>query len=160
MTVVSTPLKITGMTGHRESEAIIKNITELCELYNAATLYVFGSQAKPVWDWAKGGKPLQLSSGHDVDFGVKLIPNHTLTTQQFVMFAQALEDLLGVPRVDLINLEEVDPFLAANIIRGERLYAADKHAADEYELYVLRRAGDLAPFEKMRQQMILEGKKR
>ena len=47
-------------------------------------------------------------------------------------------------------LTEADPFLAANIIRGERLYAADAHAGVEYELYVLRRAGDLAPLERER----------
>jgi hypothetical protein len=47
-------------------------------------------------------------------------------------------------------LEQADPFLAVNIIRGERLFCSDEYEADQYELYVLRRAGDLAPFERMR----------
>jgi hypothetical protein len=50
-----------------------------------------------------------------------------------------------------------DPFLAAEIVRGERLYARDACEADEYDLYVLRRAGDLAPFERERMALILEG---
>ena len=41
------------------------------------------------------------------------------------------------------------------MIRGERLYAQDDHAADEYDLYVLRRAGDLAPFERARMAFVL-----
>ena len=52
---------------------------------------------------------------------------------------------------------EADPFLAANIIRGERLFCADVLAADEYELYVLRRAGDLAPLERERLSLLQFG---
>jgi hypothetical protein len=69
--------------------------------------------------------------------------------------AAALEDLFGAQRVDLVVLPEADPFLAANIIRGERLYCRDETEADEYELYVLRRAGDLAPLERERIALIL-----
>jgi hypothetical protein len=62
---------------------------------------------------------------------------------------------MGAARVDLVDLATADPFLAANVIRGERLHAADGRAADEYELYVLRRAGDLAPLERERMALIL-----
>jgi hypothetical protein len=53
-------------------------------------------------------------------------------------------------------LGAADPFLAVEIIRGERLYAEDHLQADEYDLYVLRRAGDLVPLERERQALILE----
>jgi hypothetical protein len=53
-------------------------------------------------------------------------------------------------------LDEADPFLAANIIRGERLFAANSDSADEYDLYVLRRAGDFVPLERERIAMILK----
>ncbi|MEJ2560682.1 MAG: hypothetical protein P8186_31555, partial [Anaerolineae bacterium] len=66
-----------------------------------------------------------------------------------------LEDLFAVGRVDLIFLPEADPFLAANVIRGERLYARDEYEADEYDLYVLRRAGDLIPLERERMALVL-----
>jgi hypothetical protein len=58
-------------------------------------------------------------------------------------------------RVDLVVLQEADPFLAVEIIRGERLYVRDEYEADEYDLYILRRAGDLAPLERERQALIL-----
>jgi hypothetical protein len=40
-------------------------------------------------------------------------------------------------RVGLVFLGEANPFVAAEIIRGERLFASDSHEPDEYELYVL-----------------------
>ena len=52
-------------------------------------------------------------------------------------------------------IQEADPFLAANIIRGERIYSRDEYQADEYDLYILRRAGDLAPLERERIAIIM-----
>ena len=57
----------------------------------------------------------------------------------------ALEDLFSVNRVDVVVISEVDAFLAANIIR-----------ADEYDLYILRKAGHLAPLERERISLIME----
>ena len=67
-----------------------------------------------------------------------------------------MEDLFDVERVDLVLLPEADPFLALDIIRGELLYTRDPNQQARYELYVLRRAGDLLPFQKIRTRMILE----
>ena len=59
-------------------------------------------------------------------------------------------------RVDLCLLHEVDPFLTAEVIRGERIYCEDEIRADEYELHVLRRAGDLAPVKRERLSLVLK----
>mgnify|MGYP001615923093 CR=1 FL=1 len=67
-----------------------------------------------------------------------------------------IEDLLEVSRVDLVILQEAEPFLALEIIRGELLYAEDMDRQAGYELYLLRRAGDLLPFKKERIRMIME----
>jgi hypothetical protein len=40
------------------------------------------------------------------------------------------------------------------MIRGERLYAWNNYQADEFDLYILRRAGDLAPLERERLTLI------
>jgi hypothetical protein len=68
-----------------------------------------------------------------------------------------LEDLFGADRVDLVILPEASAFLALEAIQGELLYCEDEDDQAEYELYVLRRAGDLAPFERERREMILGG---
>ncbi|MGB9722995.1 MAG: nucleotidyltransferase domain-containing protein [Chloroflexia bacterium] len=77
-----------------------------------------------------------------------------------MQLAIELEDLLDVPQVDLIVLPEADPFLALEVIRGELLYCTDPDAQAEYELYVLRRASDLAPYAHARYRAILEGEGR
>jgi len=69
----------------------------------------------------------------------------------------ALEDLLDVDRVDLVVLPEASPYLALDIVCGELLCATDLDAEAEYQLYVLRRAGDLAPWERERRRMLLTG---
>lgn len=85
------------------------------------------------------------------------IPGVRFSVDDKVRLAIALEDLWDVGRVDLVVLPEADPFLAANIVRGERIYARDEDEADEYDLYILRRAGDLASLERERLALILEG---
>ena len=118
-------------------------------------LYAFGSRAGELLDTLNHGNFPLAPSTSDLDIAVVAAPGTQLSVLDKVRLAQKLEELLGCHRVDLVVLTEADPFLAANIIRGERLYTADSHAADEYELYVLRRAGDLIPLERERQALIL-----
>ena len=91
----------------------------------------------------------------DADIGVQPLSGKKWFVREKVELAGLLEELLAISRVDLVCLSEADPFVAAEIIRGERLFAADSHEADEYELYVLRRAGDLAPLERERMALVL-----
>jgi predicted nucleotidyltransferase len=92
----------------------------------------------------------------DVDIGVRIKPGAALGPSERVQLALEIEDLLGVSRVDLVILQEAEPFLALEIIRGELLYAEDLNRQARYELYVLRQAGDLHPFKKERIRMIME----
>lgn len=129
----------------------------LCRKFHVDILYAFGSRADDLRKWI-GNDSRDLSAGSsDVDIGVKAKRGVSLSPHDKVRLALALEDLLSVPRVDLVCLSSADPFVAANIVRGERLYVLDEVRADEYDLYVLRRAGDLAPFERDRMDMILGG---
>jgi predicted nucleotidyltransferase len=130
-------------------------LARLCDEFQVDILYVFGSRAGEVREWLMGDR-VSLSPGPpDVDMGVKAARGVRLSVYDKVRLALALEDLLGVPRVDLVCFSDADPFLAANIVRGERLYARDTYEADEYDLYILRRAGDLAPLERERMALIL-----
>jgi uncharacterized protein len=65
-----------------------------------------------------------------------------------------LEEQFQLTKLDLSVINEADPFLAVNIIRGERIFCRDEYLADQYELYLLRRAGDLSPLERERLQII------
>ena len=90
----------------------------------------------------------------DLDFGV--LTHSPFSIEKKVNLTLELEALFGLSNIDLFILQEVDAFLAANIIRGERIFAEDSYLADEYELFVLRRAGDLAELERQRMTMILQ----
>jgi uncharacterized protein len=88
--------------------------------------------------------------------GVRIEAGASLGPSGRVKLALEIEDLLEVSRVDLVVLQEADPFLAVEIIRGELVYAEDLDRQARYELYILRRAGDLLPFKKERIRMIME----
>ena len=103
----------------------------------------------------EGRQDIPSSSSSDVDIGVKVVSGEKFSVTEKVNLALTLEELFGCKRVDLVSLSEADPFLAAEIIRGERLFSHNEHEADEYELYVLRRAGDLAPLERERMALVL-----
>ncbi len=134
-------------------DTFAQRITALSQQNHLWLMYVFGSRAHEVWAWLQNDEKRLPASSSDVDIAV--LPAAWLTLEQKITLTLALEDLLGVARVDLVSLPEADPFLAANIIRGERLYVLDAHQADEYELYILRRAGDLVELERERISFIL-----
>ncbi|RME32797.1 MAG: hypothetical protein D6793_10575 [Thermoflexia bacterium] len=130
-------------------------LQQICESFGVDILYAFGSRAREARAWLEGDIPALAPAPSDLDIGVKPARGVRLSVHDKVRLAVALEDFFGVHRVDLVSLEDADPFLAAEIIRGERLYARDEDDADEYDLYVLRRAGDLAPLERERIALIL-----
>jgi predicted nucleotidyltransferase len=130
-------------------------LARLCQKYEIDALYAFGSRASDVKAWLENKHPVLPPSPSDVDIGINPTSGERFSVRKKVQLALALEDILDVQRVDLVSLQDADPFLAANVIRGERLYARDSRQADEYELYVLRRAGDLAPLERERLALIL-----
>jgi predicted nucleotidyltransferase len=122
-------------------------LKRICEKYGVTSLYVFGSRADEVYSWLEG-EPVELAAGlSDVDAGAKAAPGVQWSVDDKVHLALDLEDLFGCSRVDLVALDQANPFLAEEVIRGNRLYARDEVEADEYDLFVLRRAGDLAPLE-------------
>ncbi len=130
-------------------------LEQICRQFGVALLYSFGSRAVEIRDWLAEERDEIPPGPSDADIGAKGLPGMKWSVKEKVNLAGAMEELFGGLRVDLICLSEADPFLAAEIIRGERLYASDGHEADEYELYILRRAGDLAPLERERMALVL-----
>ena len=129
----------------------------LAARYEITALYALGSRAQEVASRVRGqAVPLDFPES-DVDIGIQPVPGRRLPARDRVRLSVELEDLLAVKRVDLIVLPEADPFLALEVIRGELLYCADADSQAEDELYILRRAGDLAQYARERWQQILAG---
>lgn len=135
--------------------SIQEQLKAICTSYNLVAGYVFGSRATEIASRMRGEPVSPQFPESDVDIGVQPAPGRRLTAQERVRLSIELEDLLGVNRVDIVILREADPFLALEIIRGELLFCADADAQAEDELYVLRRAGDLAPYARERWQQLL-----
>ena len=89
----------------------------------------------------------------DVDVGVLFRTRVPL--EELIRIEIRLDD--SIPEtLDLVDVKRAGPFVALEIIRGERFYCRNETAADEFDLYVLRRAGDLEYFERERRAFYLE----
>lgn len=129
-------------------------VEQLCRQYRIKALYVFGSRAAQMLRALADNAYQFPPSPSDLDIGV--LTHSPCSIDDKVNLTLALETIFAAPSVDLFLLQEADAFLAANIIRGERIFVEDPYSADEYELYVLRRAGDFAELERARMAMILQ----
>ncbi len=131
--------------------------SKIAQTYHLWALYVFGSRAGEVVDMLEGRKDIDRTSASDIDIGVHYDESYEPNLKEKVLLTQELEQLFDVPRVDLVDVGRADPFLAVDIIRGELVFCSRPDDQAEFELYVLRRAGDLAYFERRRRAMILNG---
>lgn len=134
--------------------ARFQKFKRICEKYQIKAFYVFGSRGAELFQAIHDDSVQLAKTQSDLDFGI--LTHSLLSIESKISLTMELENLFGLPDIDLFILQEVDAFLAANIIRGERVFAEDPYLADEYELFVLRRAGDLAELERQRMSMILQ----
>ncbi len=144
-------------TPQDKSGEMIKDLENTAQIYGISEIYVFGSRMDEIARRISGEEVGSNFSTSDVDIGVESISGKRLTAKQKVQIAIQLEDLLKVSRVDLVVMSEVSPFLALEIINGRLLYCKDPDAQAEHELLILRRAGDLAYYERRRREAIMRG---
>jgi len=136
-----------------------KIIQELAEKYNVFCFYSFGSRSREVRDLVKGERSEPEQSASDIDIGVHYCNKHRHSLNDSIRLEQELEELFDA-RVDLVDVISARLYLALDIIKGELLYCNDEDAQAEYELFILRRAEDLAVYERERRRMILDGSAR
>lgn len=132
-------------------------IKRLAGRYNLQLIYAFGSRAKEAYDLTHGEKAALQASSSDLDIGLK--PERPLSVEEKVQIAVFFEDLFGVPRVDVVVLPEAPVMLALEVVQGELLFAEDDRYEAEYHLYIMRLAAELAPYETMKRDLILEMRK-
>jgi uncharacterized protein len=130
-----------------------EKIGQVAAEYGLQIIYAFGSRAKEALAVVEGRIERLSSTPSDLDIGVK--PERPLTVEEKVEIAIFFEDLFDLPRVDVVVLPEAPVSLAVEIVIGEILYARDSTYEAEYQLYIMRMAADLLPYEKEKQKMIL-----
>jgi predicted nucleotidyltransferase len=134
-----------------------RELTRIAMRYRLSAIFAFGSRSADAEAIINGKRCSGEYPSSDIDVGVLPLQGVKMGPREKVRLTMELEDLLRVKNVDLVVLPEADPFLAANVIRGERIYCDDEYAVDEYGLYILRRAGDLIPLEEERISLIMGG---
>ncbi len=103
--------------------------------------YLFGSRSRG-----------EETDGSDVDLAVLF--DGPADLERTIAVEDELERAVGL-RVDVVDLARAGAFLALDAIRGERIFERDGRRLDELDLYIMRRAGDLAPFEHERRRALL-----
>jgi uncharacterized protein len=132
---------------------IQEKIAQMAGQHDLQIIYAFGSRAKEALAVVEGRIERVSSTPSDLDIGVK--PERPLTVEEKVEIAIFFEDLFNLPRVDVVVLPDAPVSLAVEIVIGEILYARDSTYEAEYQLYIMRMAADLLPYEKEKQKMIL-----
>lgn len=132
---------------------IKEQIRDIASRYSLQIIYAFGSRAKEALDLVEGRIEHFSPTPSDLDIGVK--PERPFTVEEKVKIVILFEDLFDVSRVDLIILPESPVSLALEIVTGEILYMQDSTYEAEYQLYIMRMAADLLPYERMKQRMIM-----
>jgi len=130
----------------KSADEIGNAIKGLASAYDLQIIYAFGSRATEARDFTDGTIGRLSPGSSDLDIGVTSA--RRLTVQEKVELAVFFEDLFNVPRADVVVIPEVPITLAFRIVTGELLFAQDKTYEAEYQLYIMRMAADLEPFEK------------
>ena len=135
----------------------IADLRALCLSNGLDAVYAFGSRGTELAAFLRGESALDPANAADFDLGVLPQIGRVVDVQGRVHLTQALEDLFSGARVDLVVLPEARPYLALDVVSGELICCPDPIREAEYQLFVLRRAGDLAFFERERRRMVLAG---
>ena len=121
--------------------SVLEKLTRVAATHpEVRAVYLFGSQV------TGDARP-----DSDLDVGV------LFKTPQLLAHTLALETELEQAagrKVDLVDAGRAVAFLALEIVRGERIFCREPAETDVFDLYVLRRAGDLLPFERQRQALL------
>lgn len=119
----------------RSLQAIAERDRDVC------ALYAFGSR-------------IDGTARPDSDLDVGVLYGSRQPVEKTLALEEALHVATRTP-VDLVDAARATPFLALAIVRGDRIFVRREVEADRFDLYVLRRAGDLLPFERARRAMLL-----
>lgn len=124
------------------SRAPTEKLVDVLQRHTAIVgAYLFGSRAHG-----------EEQAGSDIDLAV--YGEQPLGLDELVALETELEQAVELP-VDVVDLRRAGTFLALDAIRGERIFGRDGRRLDELDLEILRRAGDLAPFERERRRLLL-----
>jgi len=98
------------MEASQKNRDLRSRFESFCRHHQVEILYAFGSRAHEIHHAIEGGGGLEPEQPSDVDIAVKLSRDRMLSVREKAELAVALENLMGVNRVDLVILSQADLF--------------------------------------------------
>lgn len=120
----------------------MKSIIDICERYDIALCYLFGSQKKQGFACLEGAKIVVEDPESDIDFAVSFISEPENAVNTYAKLSMDLGEIVFPFQADLLFLHEVDHLIQLEAIQGINVYAVDGTVRDSYELKVMAFAGD------------------
>ncbi len=133
---------------------------ELCDKYNVALAYLFGSRVEDGYALLTGNRVSNNDPLADIDVGIvfrDILPEGMEKVNIYSSLYNDLEEIYKPYPLDLVFLQETHSVFQANVIIGRCIYAISREAQEDYEENILRRAADFKPFlERYLDEMIEE----
>jgi len=96
----------------------MKRFIDICEQYNIALCYLFGSQQGRAKELLSGKKVPIVDEESDIDFAVLFRMSPAAPLDLYARLSLDLQDLVAPHRADLLFLHEVDHLVQLEAIRG------------------------------------------
>ena len=123
----------------------IEKLREICQKYNIALVYLFGSQKENSLKLLNGEKVDIKDPLADIDVGIVFSQDIESIPERHKVYSYIyndFEDLFLPYHLDLVFLQECHSVFQTEALLGICVYSISEEFKDEYEMMVLRRAAD------------------
>jgi transcriptional regulator with XRE-family HTH domain len=123
----------------------IEKLRDICQKYNIALVYIFGSQKENSLKLLNGEKVDIKDPLADIDVGIVFIHSIEDIPERYKIYSNIyndFEDLFLPYHLDLVFLQECHSVFQTEALLGICVYSISEEFKDEYEMMVLRRAAD------------------
>ena len=123
----------------------MKKIRDICQKYNIALVYLFGSQKENSLKLLNGEKVDIKDPLADIDVGIVFSQDIESIPERHKVYSNIyndFEDLFLPYHLDLVFLQECHSVFQTEALLGICVYSISEEFKDEYEMMVLRRSAD------------------
>ncbi|QPM67299.1 nucleotidyltransferase domain-containing protein [Atribacter laminatus] len=123
----------------------MKKIRDICQKYNIALVYLFGSQKENSLNILNEEKVDIKDPLADIDVGIVFSQDIESIPDRHKVYSNIyndFEDLFLPYHLDLVFLQECHSVFQSEALLGICVYSISEEFKDEYEMMVLRRAAD------------------
>ncbi|NLJ48893.1 MAG: nucleotidyltransferase domain-containing protein [Candidatus Atribacteria bacterium] len=127
----------------------IEKLRKICQKYNIALVYLFGSQKENALKLLNGEKVDINDPLADIDVGIVFIHSIEDIPERYKIYSNIyndFEDLFLPYHLDLVFLQECHSVFQTEALLGICVYSISEEFKDAYEMMVLRRSADFKYF--------------